>query len=231
MSYALPILDSNGNTPRYGGEFQILYDAQLRGDQQNPVTVERDYNTGQKFTLYEPDGVYNQSLIFENNDDPDEDQQYTYGQSVQRILNNSNSNRPMTKDEKINSLYTDESFDPRFRQELVNESIKNKSNIFSTMSQDFVREVQESNLNYERNENLYRLNPSVQGQYNQLLNLGQRKMFSDPLNTGLSGLFQMAKEQQKTQAKQQKARTRFEGAKYNTETLGEKFKKSTAGLY
>ena len=54
MSYALPILDSNGNTPRYGGEFQILYNAQLRGDQQNPVTVERDFNTGQKFTLYEP---------------------------------------------------------------------------------------------------------------------------------------------------------------------------------
>jgi hypothetical protein len=188
MSYALPILDSNGNTPRYGGEFQILYNAQLRGDQQNPVTVERDFNTGQKFTLYEPDGVYNQSLIFENND-------------------------------------------PRFRQELVNESIRDKSNMFSLTSQDFVREVQESNLNFQRNENLYDLNPSVQGQYNQLLNLGQRKMFNDPLNTGLSGLFEMAREQQKTQAKQQKARTKFEGAKYNTPTLQEKFKKSVEGLY
>ena len=50
MSYALPILDSNGNNARFGGEFNMIYNANLRGDLQNPVTVERDYNTGEKFT-------------------------------------------------------------------------------------------------------------------------------------------------------------------------------------
>lgn len=231
MPYALPILDSNGNNARFGGEFDMIYNANLRGDLQNPVTVERDYNTGEKFTLYNPDGLYNQSLIFENNDDAEEDQQYTYGQSADTILNNMNANRPMTQAEKINSLYSSESYDPRFRQQLVQESIKTNSNMFSTMSQDFVRDVQESNLSVDRNENLYNLNPSIQGQYNQLINLGQRKMFNDPLNVGLSGLFEMAKEQQKTQAKQQKARTRYEGAKDTSKTLSQKFKEQTAGLF
>ena len=127
MSYALPILDSNGNNARFGGEFDMIYNANLRGDLQNPVTVERDYNTGEKFTLYNPDGLYNQSLIFENNDDAEEDQQYTYGQSADTILNNMNANRPMTQAEKINSLYSSESYDPRFRQQLVQESIKTNS--------------------------------------------------------------------------------------------------------
>ena len=42
---------------------------------------------------------------------------------------------------------------------------------------------------------------------------------------------EMAKEQQKTQAKQQKARTRYEGAKDTSKTLSQKFKEQTAGLF
>ena len=234
---ALPILDSNGNKPFYGSEFQNLYNSQLRSDLQNPTVIARDYDTGEKYTLYDgTGGIYNQSLIYENNDDANEDQRYTYGQARENVLRSFDGARNLNADEKAVNLYTDNSYDPKFRQALVEESVKNGSNIFSTTSQDFVREVQESNLSYNRNDNLYSLYPDKQKQIQQLVNMGSIGRFgtnttsmAGAVDAGLSGLFGMAREEQMKQKKQQSFRERY--APKGTQTLNEKFMGRTSGIY
>lgn len=234
---ALPILDTNGNKQVYGSEFQTLYNSQLRSDLQNPTVIAKDYNTGQKFSLFDgTGGVYNQSLIFENNDDSNEDQQYTVGQANQNILQSYDGARNLTAEEKTVNLYTNNSYDPKFRQALVEESVRNGSNIFSTTSQDFVKEVQESNLSYNRNENLYDLYPDKKKQINQLMNMGRVGQFgmggtsqTSAMNAGLSGLFGMAREEQMQQKKNQSFRARY--APKGTQTLNEQFLNRTSTIY
>ena len=234
---ALPILDTNGNNAIYGSEFQNLYNSQLRSDLQNPTTIARNYDTGQKFTLYDDTGgIYNQSLIFKNNDDANEDQQYTVKQANQTVLRAFDGARNLNADEKATNLYVDNSYDPKFRQALVEESVRNGSNIFTTTSQDFVKEVQESNLSYNRNDNLYDLYPDKQKQINQLINMGNkgnRSSFNtgpkSAMDIGLSGLYGMARDEQMRQKKQQTFRDRF--APKGTQTINEQFLKKTAGIY
>lgn len=233
----LPILDNNGNKAVYGSEFENLYKSQLRGDLQNPTVISRDYNTGEKFTLYDgTGGIYNQSLIYENNDDATEDQRYTYGQARENIMKVFEGARNLNSDEKAVNLYTNNSYDPKFRRALVEESIKNGSNIFSTTSQDFVKEVQESNLSYNRNENLYDLYPDKKKQISQLLNMGNVGRFgtsgtsmAGAVDAGLSGLFGMARAEQMRQQKQQSFRDRY--APRGTQTLNERFMANTSGIY
>lgn len=234
---SLPILDTNGNKAVYGSEFQNLYNSQLRSDLQNPTVIARDYDTGEKYTLYDgTGGIYNQSLIYENNDDSNEDQRYTYGQARENIMRVFEGARNLNASEKAVNLYTENSYDPKFRQALVEESVKSGSNIFSTTSQDFVKEVQESNLSYNRNDNLYSLYPDKQKQIQQLISMGSLGKFATTqtgmagaVDAGLTGLFGMAREEQMKQKSQQSFRDRY--APRGTETLNERFMKRTAGIY
>ena len=226
---ALPILDSNGNRPIYGSEFETLYNSQLRSDLQNPTIIAKDYDTGYKYTLYDgTGGLYKQSLIYENNDDSLEDQRYTYGQARENIMKVFEGARNLNADEKAVNLYTDNTYDPKFRQALVQESMRNGSNIFSTTSQDFVKEVQESNSSYNKNDNLYELYPDKKQQVSQLANIGIRNSTGTrgtgpkgAMDAGLSGLFGMARAEQEQQKNQQSFRERY--APRGTQTLNERF--------
>ena len=75
-------------------------------DLQNPTVIARDYDTGEKYTLYDrTGGIYNQSLIYENNDDANEDQRYTYGQARENVMKVFEGARNLNSDEKAMNLY------------------------------------------------------------------------------------------------------------------------------
>ena len=219
MSYALPILDGNGENQRYGNEFEQMYKLELGQNLMIPQDPVIDYNTGSKYTLYDAtDGIYNQSKLFENNDDPQEDQKVTDEQAMQRIRNTSGINRQLSESEKRFNLYTTNNFDIRFRNQLKDESERAGDNIFSEFSQDHVNAVRASNQGYVKEENLYETADTKQYKLLDSLGLKNKKSITEEALTALMGL---AKEEQKTQIKQQKFRDTFAGK--TKETMSDKF--------
>lgn len=222
--YVLPILDNNGNVQKYSNEFDNIYKAGLQGnlmEAQDPVI---DYNTGQKFTIYDTTGgVYNQAKLFENNDDPKEDQQVTDRQAMERIRNMSGIDRPLTQTEKSYQLYTNDSFDPRFRNELLKESMKTGSNLFSEYSQDHVNNVRESVKNAFNEENLY-----TRG-INPLALIAQKQLGKDSkdlMSYGLSKFVDTIRKEQEERNKQIEKRNKFMKETYGSEpTMEEKYQK------
>jgi hypothetical protein len=210
MSYAIPIMGRNGKPQKYGSEFEQMYNLELKGNLQIAQDPVVDYDTGNKYTLYDnTGGIYNQSKLFENNDDPNEEQQTTDQQAMERIRNNASANRQLTEQEKKFNLYVDNNFDIRFRRQLVDEATKSGSNIFSEYSQDHVNAVQTANLNFNKEETLYTRAPKGTKEANleQLL----RGISSNPLSAGLAGLTAMARQEQKEQMAGQKFRDTFAG--------------------
>ena len=202
--YVLPILDNNGNIQKYSNEFDNIY-----------TTFD---TTG---------GVYNQSKLFENNDDPREDQQVTDGQAMERIRSLSGINRPLTETEKRFQLYTNDSYDPRFRNELLKESMKTGSNIFSEFSQDHVNNVRESYKNVFNEENIYTrgINPlSLIAQQRQLQN-GMNPQ--NILKYGFSQFADILRKEQEEINKQNVRQNTFMNKTFNTgeQTMSEKFTK------
>ena len=226
MSYALPILNGDGEAQQYGNEFDQMYKLELGGNLMIPQDPIIDYNTGSKYTLYDAtDGIYNQAKLFENNDDPQEDQKVTDAQAMERIRNTAGINRQLTESEKRFNLYTTNNFDIRFRNQLKDESEKSGDNIFSEFSQDHVNAVRNSNANYIKEENLYET-PDTR-QYNLLQSLGAKNMFGGKsiTNEALSALMDMARAEQKQQEGQQKFRDTFAGK--TKETMSDKFNRMT----
>ena len=226
MSYALPILNGDGEAQQYGNEFEQMYRLELGGNLMIPQDPVIDYNTGSKYTLYDAtDGIYNQAKLFENNDDPQEDQKVTDEQAMERIRNTSGINRQLTDSEKRFNLYTTNNFDIRFRNQLKDESEKSGDNIFSEFSQDHVNAVRNSNANYIKEENLYET-PDTR-QYNLLQSLGAKNMFGGKsiTNEALSALMDMARSEQKQQEGQQKFRDTFAGK--SNESMSDKFNRMT----
>ena len=210
MSYAIPIIGRNGKPQKYGSEFEQMYDLELKGNLQIPQDPVVDYNTGNKYSLYDnTGGIYNQAKLFENNDDPNEEQQTTDQQAMDRLRNNASANRQLTEQEKRFNLYTDNNFDIRFRRQLVDEATKSGSNIFSEYSQDHVKAVQTSNQNYFKESTLYDRPPK--GSKEEKLQSMLSGFGSNPLNAGLSGMMAFAKQEQKEQMAGQKFRDTFAG--------------------
>lgn len=210
MSYAIPIMGRNGKPQKYGSEFEQMYNLELKGNLQIAQDPVVDYDTGNKYTLYDnTGGIYNQAKLFENNDDPNEEQQTTDQQAMERIRNNASANRQLTEQEKRFNLYTDNNFDIRFRRQLVDEAIKSGSNMFSEYSQDHVNAVQTANQNYIKESTLYERPPkgTKEADLEQLL----RGFSSNPLSAGLAGLSAMARQEQKEQMAGQKFRDTFAG--------------------
>lgn len=227
----IPILDNDGNEQTYGKEFENLYKDNLKGNLQIPQDPVIDYNTGQKYTLYDnTGGIYNQSKLYENNNDPNEDQQVTDQQAMERIRNSANINRPLTEDEKRFNLYTTNSFDIRFTNQLVRESLSSGSNLFSEFSQDHVNALRESNENQFNEQNLY---ISKSNNVNLLANLlkqqqieGKKEESNTLVDLGIQTLMDLAKKEQKVQEEQQKFRDTAVGK--TSETMSQKFEKITA---
>ena len=200
-----------------------MYKLELGGHMlitQEPII---DYNTGSKYTLYDnTGGIYNQANLFENNDDPKEEQQTTDQQAMDRIINTSGINRQLTDSEKRYNLYTTNNFDIRFRNQLKQESERSGDNIFSEFSQDHVNAVRASNQGYVKEENLYETTDTKQYKLLDSLGLKNKKSITEEALTALMGL---AKEEQKTQMKQQKFRDTFTGK--TKETMSDKFNRMT----
>ena len=225
MSYALPMIDGNGENQIYGNEFEQMYKLELGQNLMIPQDPVIDYNTGSKYTLYDAtDGIYNQSKLFENNDDPQEDQQATDQQAMERIRNTAGINRQLSDSEKRFNLYTTNNFDIRFRNQLKQESQKAGDNIFSEFSQDHVNAVRASNANYVKEENLYDTPDTKQSKLLEGLGLKNNKSMT---NEALLALMGLAKEEQKQQTAQQKFRDTFAGK--TKETMSDKFAKMTEG--
>ena len=226
MSYALPILNGDGEAQQYGNEFEQMYRLELGGNMMIPQDPIIDYNTGSKYTLYDAtDGIYNQAKLFEKNEVPQEEQKVTDEQAMQRIRNTAGINRQLSESEKRFNLYTTNNFDIRFRNQLKDESERSGDNIFSEFSQDHVNAVRNSNANYIKEENLYET-PDTR-QYNMLQSLGAKNMFGGKsiTNEALSALMNMARSEQKTQEGQQKFRDTFAGK--SKESMSDKFNRMT----
>jgi len=239
----IPIMNNFGKFQTFGNEFNQIYQQQLNNNLMNPTAPQTDFNTGSTITIYNNTGeVYNQQLIFENNQDADEDQRYTYGQAQENVMKSFQNARPLTRNERAINNYTDNDYSPEFRQQLVEDSIKSGSNIFSTVSQDFVREVQESNLSFRYNDNLYDLNPNPDAAMMQLMNLSNQQinnvdsktdMINRTLNTAADTLFDMAdrERQQKENDKASKVRFKNRFRPKDKQTLNEKFNIAIEGIY
>lgn len=228
MAYALPLINGDGETQQYGNEFEQMYRLELGQNLMIPQDPVIDYNTGSKYTLYDAtDGIYNQSKLFENNDDPQEDQKVTDAQAMERIRNTAGINRQLSESEKRFNLYTTNNFDIRFRNQLKDESMKAGDNMFSEYSQDHVNSVRNANTNYVKEENLY--DTPATKQYNLLQSLGAKNMFGNKtaLDQALSALLDTARQEQKTQIQQQKFRDTFAGK--TKETMSDKFARMTEG--
>lgn len=225
MSYALPFIDNNGNSQQFGNEFDKMYNLELGQNMMTPQEPTVDYNTGMKYTLYDDtDGIYNQAKLFENNNDPQEDQQTTDEQAMERIRNTAGINRQLTESEKRFNLYTTNNFDIRFRNQLKSESEKAGDNIFSEFSQDHVNAVRNANENYIKEENLYETPETKQLNMLDKLSIGDSKSAT---NQALSALMGLAREEQKIQKRRQRFRERATGK--TQETMTDKITKMTEG--
>lgn len=226
MSYALPFINGNGEAQQYGNEFEKMYNLELGGNMMIPQQPIIDYNTGSNYTLYDTtDGIYNQSKLFENNNDPQEDQQATDQQAMERIRNTAGINRQLTESEKRFNLYTTNNFDIRFRNQLKDESMKAGDNMFSEFSQDHVNAVRNANENYVKEENLYETPDTKQQQMLDRLNIGD--IGGSVSNQALSALLGMARAEQRQQRRQERFRERAAGK--TQETMTDKITKMTEG--
>lgn len=220
--YRLPLVNGNGKPLSFGNEFNILYGGEMRDGLIEPTAPIMDYSGESKnlFTTLNIDGIDNQSRLYENNDDPSEEYQLTDAQALQTILNRSSVNRPMTENEKKLQLYTDQPWDDRFREELVREAIEDRSNIFSTESQDFVNAVRQANENYFKEENLY----VPRSLLKQERDKKHTYNFNDPIGAGLDILLNQIKKEKQKQKGRETYRKTFTGGKMEP-TQDEKFKK------
>jgi hypothetical protein len=220
--YNLPLVNGNGKPITLGNEFNILYGGEMRDGLIEPTAPIMDYSgeTKNLFTTLNIDGVNNQSRLFENNDDPSEEYQLTDNQALQNILNRSSSNRPMTDQEKRLQLYTDHTWDERFRQELIRESIEDRSNIFYKESQDFVNDVRKANEHFHKEENLY----VPRSLLKQEKDKKHTYNFNDPIGAGLDILLNQVKKEKQKQKGRETYRQTFTGGK-PTPTQDEKFQK------
>lgn len=93
--------------------------------------------------------------LFSNNYDSTDDAQYTDEERLQQLQNSFNKLPPLSELEKQIQPYENTPFSPMLRQQLVQESIKNNSNIYFEESQDFVKEYQTSLNNQNKELNLF----------------------------------------------------------------------------
>jgi hypothetical protein len=220
--FQIPFINRDGGPQTYSSEFDKMYQLERGQNLMSPDSILPDDSPSggpggrqNATTLYDTtDGIYNQARLFENNDDPKEDQTTTPVQAMERIRNNASIDRPMTQSEQRFNLLTDDNFDIRFRNQLLMESVKAGDNIFSEFSQDHVNGVRESNTALNREENLYDI-PAVQ-QSRAFQAIDSARGFSSDatrggrsmLSQGLDTLFEAAKSEQRTQQEAQGYRDR-----------------------
>jgi hypothetical protein len=158
MSVNIPILDEGVPVNQLGSEFNMYQSDQRDRGLISPTIRDPVYSSSNTTVSYRPDGeLWNQQTLFENNHNPKELMRFTDAQSLQKLLDNSAYERAKTEVEKQLELTEDFDLDPELRGRLLQESLKDGSDIFHVKSKDYVDEVQESIRQYDRERNLYLL--------------------------------------------------------------------------
>ena len=231
--YSIPFVDSQGNPQTYSSEFDRLYQGEMTGGlmiKQDPIV---DFNTGRLYATYDNSGgVPNQDVLNQaGNEDADEDSKQTDVQALQSILNDQSLKRGLTDQEKRNIVFTGQTFDPRFRRQLIEESIRDNSDMFSINTTDLIEETQKANQEFTRQENLETLTPNVNAQLQQVQAI-QNKIDSqfdmgvnNAFNSGIDILFNLANEEKAQQRRNEQFRARQMGRQ--KPTMSELFQNKT----
>lgn len=152
--YKIPILD---NSILQDNEFAKMYNLDLLAGNFIPITEIKNNFTGNNTTIYFTDGGNeNQNLILQNNYNPFEEQNKTTDQARQIIENQSILQNSISQTEREINMYSDSRLDPRLRKQMLLNSIRDGTDLFSNESQDFVKEVRDSYGAFLQEEYLYR---------------------------------------------------------------------------
>lgn len=152
--YSIPVID---NSILQNSEFAKMYEIDLLGGNFQPVTNIQNHFTGNNTTKFFIDGgLENQNLILQNNYNPFEEQTKTTEQARQIIENQSILGNSISQTEREINMYSDSRLDPRLRQQMAMDSLRDGNNLFSAQSEDFVKEVRESYGAFLKEEFLYR---------------------------------------------------------------------------
>jgi hypothetical protein len=165
--YNIPILDKSLSSITMMGaqqnnrlrEFNNIYRVNLNDELIKPLSY---FNpVGVPITTINVTGMENvpmdsvRKYLYNNNADPSEEQQFTDAERLQYVQNVFNIQPPLSQKEKQIAPYLNLPYSPEFRDELVQESIKQNTNVFFTEAQDFVLEYQQSVNNMTNEENMY----------------------------------------------------------------------------
>lgn len=152
--YSIPIID---NSILQNSEFSKMYEIDLLGGNFQPVTNIQNHFTGNNTTKFFIDGgSENQNLILQNNYNPFEEQTKTTEQARQIIENQSILGKSISQTEREINMYSNSRLDPRLRQQMAIDSLRDGTNLFSAQSEDFVKEVRDSYGAFLQEEFLYR---------------------------------------------------------------------------
>lgn len=161
--YSIPILDNTQNLLsklKNKNEFDLLYKLDLNDGLINPIFTPQDYATGKISSIYNESGGYAtndkmREYIFSNNYDASEEFQFTDAermQYVQNVYNNLPEIDPLQQE--INP-YLNLPYDPKFRDELLNDHIKNSNYDTFHSAHDFVNEYNSGINAYNKEKNIY----------------------------------------------------------------------------
>jgi hypothetical protein len=165
--YNIPILDKSLSSITMMGaqqnnrlrEFNNIYRVNLNDELIKPLSY---YNpVGVPISTINVTGMENvpmdsvRKYLYNNNADPSEEQQFTDAERLQYVQNVFNIQPPLSQKEKQIAPYLNLPYSPEFRDELVQESIKQNTNVYFTEAQDFVNEYQQSVNNMTNEENMY----------------------------------------------------------------------------
>jgi hypothetical protein len=152
--YTIPVID---NSILQNSEFSKMYEIDLLGGNFQPVTNIQNHFTGNNTTKFFIDGgSENQNLILQNNYNPFEEQTKTTEQARQIIENQSILGKSISQTEREINMYSNSRLDPRLRQQMAIDSLRDGTNLFSAQSEDFVKEVRDSYGAFLQEEFLYR---------------------------------------------------------------------------
>jgi hypothetical protein len=180
------------------GEFQKILELNNLGGNILPVTDISAQQSNNTTNFFIDGGIDKQSLILQNNYNPFEEENKTFQQHNQNIQNEPILRKSISTLENELSMYSNMNniLDPRIRQQIENDSIENKTNLFFNESQDFVREVRDSYGAALREEFLYRpdmfnryLNTPLKNDF--IMNDGQQALATGALASGQQALAAM----------------------------------------
>ena len=221
----IPIVNNNGNLQSFGSEFKQIYQMNLSNNLMKPEFKQTDYNTGIAVADYRNDGgLPNQNLLYTNNNNVNALTPQTDKQALENVIDGRSN---LSEKEKSMLLYTRNNYDPALRKNLILDSDKRGSNMFSEQSQDFVKEAQESYTNYQLEENLLTSMPGTKATYQGVKQLQQQKKMT-PFQQGVDVLFEQARQQQKQQAESQAFRDRTTNSK-PSKTQSQRFREKMKG--